>query len=145
MCVLVWLACFGFVCCVLRMCATHVYFSAWRNILRKGGQMACEFSQGVVRPSTFPDMSPPLHTWNARQGKSISISGLVVEYIVAIDVTRVRFPADALLVLHCCVHCWRCVCHCQSLVARRKPCLFAGFCVCVVDTASKGPSTGHMV
>ena len=27
--------------------------------------------------------------------KSVSISGLVVEYIVAIDVTRVRFPADA--------------------------------------------------
>ena len=27
----------------------------------------------------------------------MSISGLVVEYIVAIDVTRVRFPADALL------------------------------------------------
>ena len=26
---------------------------------------------------------------------SASISGLVVEYIVAIDVTRVRFPADA--------------------------------------------------
>ena len=26
-----------------------------------------------------------------------SISGLVVEYIVAIDVTRARFPADALL------------------------------------------------
>ena len=25
----------------------------------------------------------------------ICISGLVVEYIVAIDVTRVRFPADA--------------------------------------------------
>ncbi len=25
----------------------------------------------------------------------IGISGLVVEYIVAIDVTRVRFPADA--------------------------------------------------
>ena len=25
-----------------------------------------------------------------------SISGLVVEYIVAIDVTRVRFPADAM-------------------------------------------------
>ena len=29
--------------------------------------------------------------------RSISISGLVVEYIVAIDVTRVRFPADAFL------------------------------------------------
>ena len=27
-----------------------------------------------------------------------SISGLVVEYIVAIDVTRVRFPADAFVV-----------------------------------------------
>ena len=32
----------------------------------------------------------------SRRGKpGISISGLVVEYIVAIDVTRVRFPADA--------------------------------------------------
>ena len=31
-----------------------------------------------------------------RRGKTLSIiSGLVVEYIVAIDVTRVRFPADA--------------------------------------------------
>ena len=29
----------------------------------------------------------------------MSISGLVVEYIVAIDVTRVRFPADAILSL----------------------------------------------
>ena len=28
---------------------------------------------------------------------NMSISGLVVEYIVAIDVTRVRFPADAML------------------------------------------------
>ena len=27
--------------------------------------------------------------------RSRSISGLVVEYVVAIDVTRVRFPADA--------------------------------------------------
>ena len=26
----------------------------------------------------------------------VGISGLVVEYVVAIDVTRVRFPADAL-------------------------------------------------
>ena len=33
--------------------------------------------------------------------KSNSISGLVAEYIVAIDVTRVRFPADALLVVSC--------------------------------------------
>ena len=36
--------------------------------------------------------------WPSRQtsaAHSRSISGLVVEYIVAIDVTRVRFPADA--------------------------------------------------
>ena len=33
-----------------------------------------------------------------RQPPVASISGLVVEYIVAIDVTRVRFPADASLV-----------------------------------------------
>ena len=34
---------------------------------------------------------------NQVQRLSRGISGLVVEYIVAIDVTRVRFPADA----HC--------------------------------------------
>ena len=31
----------------------------------------------------------------SRQAQTRSISGLVAEYIVAIDVTRVRFPADA--------------------------------------------------
>ena len=31
-----------------------------------------------------------------------SISGLVVEYIVAIDVTRVRFPADAYVYMSMC-------------------------------------------
>lgn len=51
----------------------------------------------------------PSQTTDTRQRKSISISGLVVEYIVAIDVTRVRFPADALLVLHRCVRCRRCL------------------------------------
>ena len=34
----------------------------------------------IICPRAFPDTG---------------ISGLVVEYIVAIDVTRVRFPADA--------------------------------------------------
>ena len=34
----------------------------------------------------------------------VSISGLVVEYIVAIDVTRVRFPADAFPVCNFNVH-----------------------------------------
>jgi hypothetical protein len=33
----------------------------------------------------------------AQVSENMSISGLVVEYIVAIDVTRVRFPADAYL------------------------------------------------
>ena len=28
---------------------------------------------------------------------NVSIRGLVVEYVVAIDVTRVRFPADAII------------------------------------------------
>jgi hypothetical protein len=39
-----------------------------------------------------------LAVWGFRPGRLdvASISGLVVEYIVAIDVTRVRFPADAL-------------------------------------------------
>ena len=36
-----------------------------------------------------------LHLGGAIELEIISISGLVVEYIVAIDVTRVRFPADA--------------------------------------------------
>ena len=33
-----------------------------------------------------------------------SISGLVVEYIVAIDVTRLRFPADALIAVRWVTH-----------------------------------------
>ena len=38
-----------------------------------------------------------MHFWTTRlqfEYSFVSISGLVVEYIVAIDVTRVRFPAD---------------------------------------------------
>ena len=33
------------------------------------------------------------------QRYTLSIGGLVAEYIVAIDVTRVRFPADALFLV----------------------------------------------
>ena len=40
--------------------------------------------------------APPIEYRNYREASSIS--GLVVEYIVAIDVTRVRFPADAFFV-----------------------------------------------
>ena len=35
----------------------------------------------------------------ALETENNSISGLVVEYIVAIDVTRARFPADALFTI----------------------------------------------
>ena len=43
-----------------------------------------------------------LTIWRSRSGRLdvASISGLVVEYIVATDVTRVRFPADALFECH---------------------------------------------
>ena len=49
---------------------------------------------------------------NRLQSGNISIGGLVVEYIVAIDVTRARFPADALsidalansVMMHWCQH-----------------------------------------
>ena len=35
--------------------------------------------------------------WGNKIPELLSISGLVAEYIVAIDVTRVRFPADAIM------------------------------------------------
>ena len=49
--------------------------SAWR-VVRQPVSLAVASGERAMRTST-------------------SISGLVVEYIVAIDVTRVRFPADA--------------------------------------------------
>ena len=47
-----------------------------------------------------PD-SKPHRKFNERHHNQ-SISGLVAEYIVAIDVTRVRFPADAFYLWHPC-------------------------------------------
>ena len=49
--------------------------------------------QALERPSDILIFSLPELT---TKKSCKSISGLVVEYIVAIDVTRVRFPADAL-------------------------------------------------
>ena len=50
--------------------------------------------QGHRPARTNPDhASRPVHVLELCHARSIS--GLVVEYIVAIDVTRVRFPADA--------------------------------------------------
>ena len=46
------------------------------------------------------------------------ISGLVVEYIVAIDVTRVRFPADACITVPMVL--------CSYGVGRSVPALFEG-------------------
>ena len=57
--------------------------------------------QDPVQPAGHPE----------REHSVSSISGLVVEYIVAIDVTRVRFPADALLV---------CVCVCVCMFVFRQ-------------------------
>ena len=49
----------------------------------------------MLAPSWFQPRAPgdPIESTTRN---SVSISGLVVEYVVAIDVTRVRFPADAL-------------------------------------------------
>ena len=49
-----------------------------------------------MRPLTLPSLTLGDH---CPDGPCNSISGLVVEYIVAIDVTRVRFPADACIAL----------------------------------------------
>ena len=57
-------------------------------------------------PQATPVMSPRLRQSRGRAmpcANLQSISGLVVEYIVAIDVTRVRFPADALFEFVCLV------------------------------------------
>ena len=49
------------------------------------GQSRLRIRMQVSRPTSYV----------LADGEDSSISGLVVEYIVAIDVTRVRFPADA--------------------------------------------------
>ena len=52
-------------------------------------------SQPHMATARFADTPQPSFNYLSTQLLSNSISGLVVEYIVAIDVTRVRFPADA--------------------------------------------------
>ena len=49
----------------------------------------------VSTPTLILQPPPNLESRVKAQDSCRSISGLVVEYIVAIDVTRVRFPADA--------------------------------------------------
>ena len=44
-----------------------------------------------------PNEEDPAIVWYVPWRALSSISGLVVEYIVAIDVTRVQVPADAFL------------------------------------------------
>ena len=54
---------------------------------------------GIAKWFLHPDIVPKSVEAARKRGHSVwtlhGISGLVVEYIVAIDVTRVRFPADA--------------------------------------------------
>jgi hypothetical protein len=65
-----------------------------------------------------------------RQHIITGISGLVVEYIVAIDVTRVRFPADAFpenrTLCHCVSIHWQCAT--QQRSARTALCAAAALC-----------------
>ena len=61
---------------------------------------ACRFRRGFSQQFTTACCNdaasgPPM--LEVPDNASSSISGLVVEYIVAIDVTRVRFPADAFI------------------------------------------------
>ena len=66
---------------------------------------ALSFSSRPPSHGPLPHAQPPVRKLPLRSrvchvtGRDVSydccISGLVVEYIVAIDVTRVRFPADA--------------------------------------------------
>ena len=70
---------------------------AWRRRAGARAQGRLDTRSRTTRPQTRTATNrlwrPPVFT---------SISGLVVEYTVAIDVTRARFPADALLIaLHC--------------------------------------------
>ena len=54
---------------------------------------ATRFELARAEPIGFRDQL--LNHSDTLSVRSASISGLVVEYIVAIDVTRVRFPVDA--------------------------------------------------
>ena len=70
---------------------------AWRRRAAARAQGRLDSRSRTTRPQTRTATN---RLW--RPAVFTSISGLVVEYIVAINVTRVRFPADALLfALHC--------------------------------------------
>ena len=63
-----------------------------KELLKFVGHVWCALNAMPTLADLFMVLDMPGHQ---------SISGLVVEYIVAIDVTRVRFPADAYLVPLC--------------------------------------------
>ena len=59
----------------------------------------CNLGNGQARLRVWMQANrPPMHVFAVVEDSGIS--GLVVEYIVAIDVTRVRFPADATYCYH---------------------------------------------
>ena len=68
-----------------KFCPSHPSWFRFKTGRRRGRYHSWPFGSS----STCPNVRGcPGERW-------VSISGLVVEYIVAIDVTRVRFPADA--------------------------------------------------
>ena len=128
--------------CLCSFCVAVFFVSCFEFVLHR-----CVLARPCVFGHTVFLICWPSQASNTTQRKSISISGLVVEYIVAIDVTRVRFPADALLVLHRAVRCWRRLWQRSSWLARCAICVymrvFARFVhLCVGHTAGKGPQPG---
>ena len=69
--------------------------SATRETIRGGRRspFARTLSPQIIVRLSFGNK---MRVYRCRNHMDIGISGLVVEYIVAIDVTRVRFPADAI-------------------------------------------------
>ena len=70
----------------------RIYAKAGRQNLQKRLLSAFCHVQTVISADSRPSVGAPTlgNTFFPK-----SISGLMVEYIVAIDVTRARFPADA--------------------------------------------------
>ena len=76
---------------------------SWKPWEQERGCTRCVASNALLRhacsaviPRNLDRAAECMHP----PSRDTSISGLVVEYIVAIDVTRVRFPADASFLWH---------------------------------------------
>ncbi len=72
-----------------RLCEETTRSTRQRAAVAQTRSKSQVYERDLGRPAARQEQS-------LRKATCSSISGLVVEYIVAIDVTRVRFPADAL-------------------------------------------------